>query len=97
MVQGAIPATPPLLGRRKPTESCKWLRHSVATFRRLAAPLNQVLDARDTARKTLDYEECEGGMENTVIGGVVGVMIAVAVIFIASRKNKKNTDTDNET
>ena len=36
-------------------------------------------------------------MENTVIGGVVGVMIAVAVIFIASRKNKKNTDTDNET
>jgi len=56
-----------------------------------------VLDARDTARKTLDYEECEGGMENTVIGGVVGVMIAVAVIFIASRKNKKNTDTDNET
>ena len=33
-------------------------------------------------------------MENTVIGGVIAVMIAVIVIFVASRKGAKKTDSD---
>ena len=33
-------------GRSKPTQSCEWLRHSVAASRYLAAPLNQVLYAK---------------------------------------------------
>ena len=37
-----FPSVTPL-GRSKPTQSCEWLRHSVATSRHLAAPLNQVL------------------------------------------------------
>ena len=52
------------LGRSKPTQSCEWLRHSVAASRYLAAPLNQVLCVHMSINSYLRYFSFKSALEN---------------------------------